>query len=302
MTPVLRNMSRANVALVIAALRDIQGGYVMADRLMGALAVTDAISTHIPAVEAACKAVRGADRAEALQFACRFMEFCGWLHQDSGDLACAMHWTNRALDYALELRDQRIIAYTLMRKSAITTESGDPAQGLGIATFAMTGADALTPRLRTVILRQRAHAHAALQESAEVARDADKALAEAAAGTTQGEEDRAPYCSPMYIAMEAGHSMVVAGQPKAALPILARSRAEWSDRGQTRDYALCVSRLATAYAAAGEPEQACTTATEAISLAYGIGSRRVISQLGTLSRTLSSKCPGKPSVTDTVGS
>jgi hypothetical protein len=91
MTPVLRNMSRANVALVIAALREIQGGYLIADRLMGALSVTDAIRTHIPAVEAACKAVRGADRAEALQFACRFMEFCGWLHQDSGDLACAMH-------------------------------------------------------------------------------------------------------------------------------------------------------------------------------------------------------------------
>jgi hypothetical protein len=188
-----------------------------------------------------------------------------------------------------------------MRKAAITTEAGDPAQGLGIATFAMTDADALTPRLRAVILRQRAHAHAALRDTSQVARDADKALAEAAAGTTQGEEDRAPYCSPMYVAMEAGHSMVVAGQPKAALPVLAKSRAEWSDRGQARDYALCVSRLATAYAAAGEPEQACATAAEAIGLAYGIGSRRVISQLGTLSRTLSSKCPGEPSVTDTVG-
>ena len=70
-------------------------------------------------------------------------------------------------------------------------------------------------RLRAVILRQCAHAHAALRDTSQVARDADKALAEAAAGTTQGEEDRA-VLQPMYIAMEAGHSMVVAGQPGAA--------------------------------------------------------------------------------------
>jgi len=30
------------------------------------------------------------------------MEFGGWLFQDAGDLICAMHWTDRALDYGLE--------------------------------------------------------------------------------------------------------------------------------------------------------------------------------------------------------
>ena len=286
MIPVLKNMSEASTVPVIAALREVRNGYVLADRFMGGLSVSEAVRTQIPVVERACEVTRGKDRVEALDFACRFMEFCGWIHQDAGDLACAMFWTDRALDYAMELGDQRTIAYTLMRKSAIATEAGNPAQGLGIANFALTNRDSLTPRIRAVILRQRAHANAALKEASSVERDAENALAEAMAGVSQEEEDRAPYCSPMYVAMETGQSMVVAGQSKVALPVLTRSRTEWSDPNQVRDYALCVSRLATAYAAAGDPEKACETAEEAISLAYGIGSHRVIGQLGSLSGIL----------------
>jgi transcriptional regulator with XRE-family HTH domain len=280
--PVLKNMSASSAVAVITALREVQNGYVISDRLLGALSVSDAVRTQIPVVERACEVTRGRDRTEALDFACRFMEFCGWIHQDAGDLACAMFWTDRALDYAMELDDQRTIAYTLMRKSAIATEAGHPAQGLGICNVALSDANVLTPRLRSVILRQRALANSALRETVDASRDADNALEEAIAGVSQGEPDSAAYCSPMYVAMESGQSMVTSGQARKALPVLVKSRSEWSDRGQVRDYTLCVSRLATAYAAADEPEQACETAEEAITLAYGIGSRRVIGQLDRL--------------------
>src|SRR6266852_186921 len=124
----------------------------------------------------------GADRAEMLRFACQFTEFGGWVFQDAADLVCAMRWTDRALDYALELGDQRVIAYTLMRKAMIATESGDPARGLGIANSALEHKDALTPRLRAVILRQRSFSHAALGEVIASARDSDEAVIEAVAG------------------------------------------------------------------------------------------------------------------------
>jgi hypothetical protein len=52
--------------------------------------------------------------------------------QDAGDLECAMRWTSKALDYALELGDSPTIAYTLMRKSAIATEAG-MADGVDLA-------------------------------------------------------------------------------------------------------------------------------------------------------------------------
>jgi len=192
---------------------------------------------------------------------------------------CAMHWTDRALDYGLELGDHRLTAYTLMRKAMIATESGNPAQGLGIANSAFESKDALTPRLRAVILRQRSYSHAVLGEVIASARDSEEAVAEAIEGVQQSEEDRAPYCTPTYAAMEAGASWLLLGHPKTAIPILEKGRSEWLKNSQVRDYALCVSRLAAAYAAAGELEQACAAAEEVLALAQGVGSRRLAGQI-----------------------
>jgi tetratricopeptide (TPR) repeat protein len=284
--PLLVNLSRASAVPVLSALREIHRGYIEADRLMGSICIAGPISLQMPVVERACAVTRGADRAEMLRFACQFTEFSGWIFQDAGDLACAMRWTDRALDYALELGDQRVIAYTLMRKAMIATEGGDPARGLGIANSALGYKDALTPRLRAVILRQRSYSNAALGEVIASARDSDEAVIEAVAGENQGEQDRAPYCTPTYAAMEAGASWVILGHPKTALSILEKSRAEWVTQTQVRDYALCVSRLAIAYAAVGEPEQACVAADEVIGLAHGLGSRRVVGQIDLLYRRL----------------
>jgi hypothetical protein len=299
--PLLSNLSRASAIPVLSALRGIHRGYVEADRLMGSICITGPIQLQMPVVERACEVTRGADRAEMLRFACQFTEFGGWLFQDAGDLVCAMHWTDRALDYALELGDQRVIAYTLMRKAMIATESGNCAQGLGIANSALERSGALTPRLRAVLLRQRSYSNAVLGEVIASARDCDEAVVEAVAGLRQGEEDRAPYCTPAYAAMEAGASWVLLGHPKTAIPILEKSRSEWQDQSQVRDYALCVSRLAVAYAAAGEPEQACAAAEEVAGLAQGLGSRRVAGQIDQVYRRLG-RWRQDPAVASTRGS
>ena len=284
--PLLGILTGAGAIPVLSALRGIHRSYLQADQLMGSMCLTGPVRLQMPVVERACEVTRGADRAEMLGFACRFMEFGGWLFQDAGDLTCAMHWTDRALDYALELGDQRSTAYTLMRKAMIATESGNPAQGLGIANSALAYKDALTPRLRAVILRQRSYSHAVLGEVIASAKDSDQAVIQAIAGMQQGEEDRAPYCSPDYVAMAAGASWLLLGHPKSAIPILAKGHSEWLDNSQMRDYALCVSRLAAAYAAAGELEQACAAAEEAMALAQGLGSRRVAGQIDLVHRRL----------------
>ncbi|WP_300603404.1 hypothetical protein [Trebonia sp.] len=286
MRPLLANLTRTSAIPVLSALRGMLRGYVEADQLMGSMCITGPVRLQMPVVERACEVTRGADRAEMLRFACQFTEFGGWLFQDAGDLACAAHWTARALDYALELGDQRVIAYTLMRKAMIATESGSPAQGLGIANSALEHKEALTPRLRAVILRQRSYSHAALGEVIASARDSDQAVAEAIAGTRQDEQDRAPYCTPTYAAMEAGASWLALGHPRTAIPILEQGRSEWADNSQVRDYALCVSRLAAAYAEAGELERARVAAGEVLALAQGLGSRRVAGRIDLVYRRL----------------
>jgi hypothetical protein len=284
--PLLSILTRASAIPVLTALRGVHRSYLEADRLMGSMCLTGPVQFQMPVVERACEVTRGADRAEMLGFASQFMEFGGWLFQDAGDLTCAMHWTDRALDYALELGDHRITAYTLMRKAMIATESGNPAQGLGIANSALAYKDMLTPRLMAVILRQRSYSHALLGEVIASAKDSDEAVIQAIAGMQQGEEDRAPYCSPDYVAMEAGASWLLLDHPRSAIPILEKGHSEWLDNSQMRDYALCVARLAAAYAAAGELEQACAAAEEAMAVAQGLGSRRLAGQIDLVHRKL----------------
>ena len=279
-------ISRGNAMAVITALDEILPGYIRADRLVGSAALLLPLRGHIVTVERACEVARGQDRADALAFASRFIEFCGWAHQDAGELGHAMQWTSKALGYAVELGDQRTIAYTLMRKASIATEAGMPGHGAGMASAALAHSNALTPRLRAVILRQRAQASAALREPDAAFRDADAAVDEAVAGVSQGEDDRAPYCSPVYAVMEAGAVRLRLGNPEAALAVLERSLSQWSDRSQARDHALFLARRAAAYAAMGERDQARAAAEDALTAAAGLASHRVTGQLSGLASKL----------------
>jgi tetratricopeptide (TPR) repeat protein len=276
------DISRGNAMAVIAALEEILPGYIQADRLVGAAVLLLPLRSHIVTVERACEVARGQDRSDALAFASRFIEFCGWAHQDAGELGHAMQWTSKALDYAVELGDQRTIAYTLMRKASIATEAGTPGHGVGLASAALARRDALTPRLRAVILRQRAQASAALGESDAASRDADAAVDEAVAGASQQEDDHAPYCSPGYAAMEAGAVRLRLGKPADALAVLKQGLPQWPDASQPRDRALFLARLAEAYAATGDRDQARAATEDALAAAAGLVSRRVTSQLAGL--------------------
>jgi|GEM_PF-4842359 len=279
-------ISRVSAFPTVCALDGILQGYIRADQQVGPATLTGPLTGHVPAVERLCEVARGTDRAAVLAFASRFMEFCGWAYQDAGDLVSAMHWTDHGLGYALELGDERIVAYTMMRKASIATESGRPGHGVGMANAALSGWEVLTPRLRAVILRQRALAYAALAETALAVADASAAIAQATEGAGQDQDDLAPFCTSAYVEMEAGAVYVQLGKPAVALPVLETSRATWPGTGQARDYALCVSRLATAYAALREPEQACAAAEAAVTAATGLSSARVIAQLTALARML----------------
>lgn len=156
---------------------------------------------------------------------------------------------------------------------------------MGIANPALGYGNALTPRLKASILRQRSYSYALLGEVIASARDSEKAITEAIAGECQGEADKAPIAAA-YVEMEAGASWALLGHARTALPVLEKSRPEWLDHSQVRNHALCVSRLAGAYAAAGERDQALAAAGEAPALAQGLGSRRVAGQADLLYRRL----------------
>ncbi len=274
---------------LLSGLQGILAAHIQADAMLGPLLLLNAITSHAPVVEQICRTA-GEDRSRVLVFATEFVEFCGWLFQDVGDFTCATKWTNRALDYALELGDPRVTAYVLMRKSNIATESGDPDHGLTLANAALATAPQLTPRLRAVILRQRLHAHALLPHTDSRHRfqqDVELALAEVNDSLSQEEPDRAGYCTPAYIEMEIGASLLRAGRAHDALPVLQAHHSRGLDPMQARDRVLGLARLATAYAALGERDQACQVTVEAVQAVDTIRSWRVGTQLNTLEASLS---------------
>ena len=277
---------RSSGPAVISSLRQVLETNVQADARIGPPYLIPAIQGQLPVAEQICRMTRGADHDDALRLGSQFTEFCGWLYQDSGDYECAMYWTDRSLEYAAELDDRRVISYVLMRKSNIATEAGQPGHGLGLANAALRQRQQLTPRLRAVALRQRANAYALLHEPANFTQDTEDALIEATHGVHQVETDLAPYCTPSYVEMEAGASWVKLNAADSAIPVFEDSRAQWATVEQIRDHALCLARLATAYATAGEPEQACIVITDLIAIADGLGSARVATQIAELRASL----------------
>lgn len=264
---------------ILEYLSNVLSEYIKADALLGPRYLVSAVQGQLPLIDRLCYSARGADRHRVLAVGARFAQFCGWLYQDSGEPESAIFWTSRALDYACELDDPQFVAYTLMRKSNISTESGTPGHGLGLANAALNFTERLTPRMRAVCLRQRANAHALLSERRDFEQAIEEAAEQAAQGAAQNTSDLAEYCTPSYVEMEAGMSRVLLGQAGMAIEAFEHSLTEWADNRQTRDRAVCLARLATATASVGNIERACEAGEQALAIARTTGSARVRAQL-----------------------
>jgi tetratricopeptide (TPR) repeat protein len=244
------------------------------------------VQSQLPLIDRLYQASRGADRRKVLAVGAQFAEFCGWLYQDSGQQQAAAFWTNQALDYAHELNDPQVIAYAMMRKSNIATDFGQPGHALGLANAALTITEALTSRMRAVSLRQLANAHAMLAERGEFERAVDLAIKHAVVGAEQGPDDPAVYCTPSFVAMEAGMSWTRLGQAEAAVEVFEHSLAAWPEGQETRDRGLCLARLATATAVQGDTSRSVQVAGEALSIGRSTGSARIRRQLKALCKEL----------------
>jgi len=267
---------------ILSYLSNVLAEHVKADAVVGPRYLVPAVQSQLPMIDRLCQATRGADRAAMLAVAAQFAEFCGWLYQDSGKPDSAFFWTNHALDYAQELNDPQLIAYVMMRKSNVAAESGKPGYGLGLANAALNAFDTLTPRMRASALRTQANAYAMLSERRNFEASVDQALVQASDGTTQEAPDIAPYCTPSYVAMEAGMSWVQLGQPAEATEAFESSLAVWPASSQTRDRGLCLARLATAAAVQGHTERSCEAGAQALTVARSTGSARIRHQLRSL--------------------
>lgn len=264
--------------------------HVAADNLVGSAYVGPLVADQTRQLLMLTSQARGPTRRGLVEVTARFEEFLGWLNQDTGRLEAAMHHTDRARDLALELGDNAFNAYLLMRKSNIASDAGDGPLALGLSEAALSAATDSTPDVRAVILRQKANAHALLGE----AEDCGAAIEGAFDALTDGKGERsrlAPYCTPEYVAMDAGECWVALGDNDRALSAFALASSP-SVVLSKRDHGLALSRAAHAYALAGDRVTACSAAALAIEAAQLARSGRVIRELRAVRGTLRKRWPG----------
>jgi ATP/maltotriose-dependent transcriptional regulator MalT len=236
--------------------------HTRADHTMGSRLVIDVVREQARQAEQWTREARRAVREPLLHTASRYAEFCGWVHQDQGDFAAADDWTRRAVEMAQELGDPRLVAYGLMRRSNVATESGRATAGLHLAEAALRQRYPTDLRLTALSMRQKASAHA-MRSEVDDCRAAVGQGTDAAAEGAANDADETTYCTVPYMAMEGGQALLVAGDPGAAVQLLGAAVQQWPT-GQDRDRGLCLARLAHAYVDINEPEAACSTARQAV--------------------------------------
>ena len=236
---------------------------------------TGATSALGPATEvyrsvlAAAGQSSGCDRDESFELAARCAELVGWFHQDAGSPGEAREWTARALDLAESADAQELLPYVLMRRSAVAAELGLADEALLLAGSAFRRAN--HDGDRALASRQLAVAHALQCDGSAVVEAAEAAIS--AVTTSGASEELAPYCSISYIQSEVGAAALTLGDPRLAVEFLEPAAAGWP-MGQRRDRAICLTRLALAYAGRGELDRAEAVTLRASEAAVGCGSTR----------------------------
>lgn len=253
------------------------------DQAAGSRLAVGAAAHEASILERLCMAAVGPVQRDLQVVAARFAELTGWLLQDLGDLEGARHWSERGMDLAVMHGDRALVTYMLMRRSTVAAERGDVSAARAFAEAAVPNRRQRQPTLTAVGLRANAVAYSLSGDSSECARalsDAQEVLV-GAADVDHVTAELAPYCTPAYLAMEAGRCWLNLGQPTKAVAALETAVGSWPD-GQERDRSLALARLATAYLDVGEVDLACSTGEQARALAVVTGSARVTATLTSL--------------------
>jgi hypothetical protein len=251
--------------------------HLRADNLMGPHHLVDVVRAQATLLDQMLPNARGAVRDQLLMLAFRYNEFTGWLYQDAGNTDLAMRYTDRSMEYALEMGEARETSYVLMRKADIAADLDNPERVIGLSQAAMRDSSRVPARARALILRLRGRAYAQLGDTGECARALDAAQTEVLSSDAEP-DGLTDYCTPSYIGMEAAISWTRLGRFDVAVSTFERSLPSWP-AALRRDQGLCLARLANAYAGQGNTEKACEAGRQAVDVIRAATSSRALSEL-----------------------
>jgi len=199
---VLARVAPAVAPEMVTYFRNVFTEHLRADNLMGPHHLVDVVRAQTTLLDQMLPNARGGVRQDLLMLAFRYNELAGWLYQDAGNPESAMRYTDRSMEYALEIGEIRETAYALMRKADIAADLEKPDRVIGLTDAALRDPSRVLPRITALILRLRGRAYASLGNVSECARALDAAQAEGGR-PYDAPDDLTAYCTPAYIGMEA---------------------------------------------------------------------------------------------------
>ncbi len=247
------------------------------DGVQGAAATLPVVLGVVAAIERHARQVKAGIRRELLAVGAQGAEFVGWLYRDARQPRLAIHWRDRAAEWAQEAGDWPMQGYVLLKKSQAAWDERDGLRMLTLAQAAHAGPWQLPPLVRAEAAQQEARGLAMTGEpSAAIDAKLDEAwqiFTAAAPGTgALGDHyDRA------LLTMQTAICYCEAGQPGRAAELYCAHL----DREQfsPRDRGYFLSLMAGALAQASEPADAIAAGQEALRVAVETTSRRTMHEL-----------------------
>jgi transcriptional regulator with XRE-family HTH domain len=265
-----------------------------ADWLLGPHQVLGTVGGHLDLVQQLLPNLAGTKRSRLLQVGARYAEFASWLNQDSGNARAAMHWADRAMEWAQEAGNPLMVSYVLVRKADQAAATRDAPRTIGLAQTALEHRRRLTSRGRAVALQQVAVGHALAGNEFACQRALDSAAQLAERSQQEGDEGPGRYCTSAYVEIQRAATWIELGRPERAITLFEDSLARLPSVHR-RDRGVYLARLASAYALSGSPDVSVRKGWEALTVAQATGSRRITTELGQL-RTRLAPWESRPQV------
>jgi tetratricopeptide (TPR) repeat protein len=278
--------SSAHVDEILAHLRKQWHALVRTDNLLGPRFALTGVLSQIAIVEALLSALRDVHRLKTIRLGARYAESAAWLYEDSGHLPQARYWTSRAMEWAYEADDKRMLAWTVFRRSQQAAATHDVAQVIGLAQAARRDEEQLATPTRAAIRVQEAYGHALDGNEQDSQRLLDEAHDWAASDTVgDARGGHGSYCTPSYIEIQRACCWLATGHAKKAIALY-ENGLRTLPVVYYRNRAAALSQLAVAYLADGQLEQAASTAHVALPVARNTGSRRILEEIKGISAQL----------------
>ncbi len=228
----------------------------------------------------------------------QYAEFVGWLQQDGGDFHAAMHWSDRATQWAQSAVDYQMVAYLLIRKSNIACLAGDATTAVDLASAAQDVPGGIEPRARALAAQQEARGWAMIGDVDHCRRQLDTAAELLRVDSSEPDPAGPVYLQHYDLGIleeQAATCYRNVGQPQEAIPIFERKIAALP-ANLHRDRGHQMAKLANAVIAIEQPEpdRAAQLGLACLDLARHTGSARISKELYTLDVALRARWPDQP--------